>query len=82
MSRFDELKGQIKQGIGSLTGNKTMKREGEAEATRAKVEREVEGAVDQAVGKAQQTLGSVTDDAETEAEGKVREAEGDVKRSG
>ncbi len=81
-SRIDEIKGKVKQSVGSLTGNDEMEREGQAEETRAKVERETEGAADQTVGKAQETWGEVTDDEETEAEGRARQVEGDVKRAG
>ena len=80
--RIDELQGQIKKGIGSLTGNEEMKREGEAQEQAAKVKREVEGAVDQGVGKAQESIGKATDDTQTELEGKARQAEGDIKRTG
>jgi len=80
--RIDELQGQIKKGIGSLTGNEEMQREGEAQEQAAKLKREAEGAVDQGVGKAQETIGEATDDTQTELEGKVRQAEGDIKRSG
>lgn len=80
--RVDELKGKIKEGVGDLTGDEQMQREGEAEATAAKMERESEGAMDKGIGKAQETWGDVTDDHETEAEGKARQFEGDVKRAG
>ena len=80
--RIDELQGQIKKGIGSLTGNEEMKREGEAQEQAAKVKREAEGAIDQGVGKAQEVVGDATDDTRTELEGKARQAEGDIKRAG
>ena len=80
--RIDEAKGEIKKGIGDLTGNEEMEREGKAEAERARLEREAEGAVDQGVGKAQETWGDLTDDPETEAKGKARQVEGDIKRAG
>jgi uncharacterized protein YjbJ (UPF0337 family) len=80
--RIDEAKGNIKKGVGDLTGDDEMKREGEAEATTAKAKREAEGAVDQGVGKAQEAWGNATDDPETEAEGKARQAEGAAKRAG
>lgn len=82
MSRIDELQGQIKKGLGSLTGNEDMKREGEAQEETAKVERESEGAVDQGVGKAKETWGDATDDTKTELEGQAQQTEGDVKRTG
>lgn len=81
-NRMDELQGQIKKGLGSLTGNDDMKREGEAQEEQAKIERETEGAVDQGVGKVQEGVGNVTDDKETELKGKARQVEGDAKRTG
>jgi len=81
-TRVDEIKGKVKQGVGSLTGNDDLAREGEAEATRAKVEREAEGMVDQAVGSVQEKIGDITDDQKTELEGKARKVEGDIKRQG
>jgi uncharacterized protein YjbJ (UPF0337 family) len=81
-SRVDEIKGQAKEGIGNLTGNDDMAREGEAEATAAKARREAEGAVDQTVGKVEEAWGKATEDPETEASGKARQAEGDLKRTG
>lgn len=80
--RIKEAKGQVKKGVGSLTGNEEMKREGEAEAEAAKLQREAEGTVDKAVGTAQEKVGDVTDDTETEVKGKARQAEGDIKRTG
>lgn len=81
-SRIDEIKGKVKQSVGSLTGNDDMEREGEAEANVAKAEREVEGTVDQTVGSAKETVGDLTDDPELELEGKARKTEGDIKRAG
>lgn len=82
MSRLDEMKGQMKQGVGTLTGDDDMRHEGQAEAEAAKLERETEGAADKGVGKAQETAGSMTDDRETELKGKARQAEGDIERTG
>ena len=81
-NRIDELQGQIKKGLGSLTGKDDMKREGEAQEEQAKLEREAEGAVDQGAGKVQEGVGNVTDDKETEFKGKARQVEGDAKRAG
>jgi uncharacterized protein YjbJ (UPF0337 family) len=81
-NRMDELQGQIKQGLGTLTGNEEQKREGQAEAEKARVQREAEGAVDQAAGTVQEKAGDVTDDREAELQGKARQAEGEIKRTG
>ncbi|MEX1295388.1 MAG: CsbD family protein [Candidatus Limnocylindrales bacterium] len=81
-NRIDEIQGQIKRSLGSLTGNEDMAREGEAQAEQARVERETEGAIDQGLGKAQETVGDVTGDTEMELKGKARQAEGEIKRTG
>jgi uncharacterized protein YjbJ (UPF0337 family) len=81
-SRVDEIKGKVKQSIGSLTGNDDTAREGEAEATKAKAEREAGGMVDQTVGTVEEKVGQVTDDKQTELEGKGRKIEGDIERTG
>lgn len=81
-NRTDELQGQIKQGVGSLTGNEEMEREGAAQAEQARLKREAEGAIDKAAGTVEETVGDVTDDTETELKGKARQLEGDAKRAG
>jgi uncharacterized membrane protein YhiD involved in acid resistance len=80
--RLREAKGEVKKGVGSLTGNKEMEYEGEAEAEAAKFERETEGAVDKGTGKVEETIGDLTGDTETEYKGKGRQVEGDIKRAG
>ena len=57
--RIDELQGKTKEGVGNLTGNEGMAREGEAEADAAKLQRETEGAIDKGVGKVQEIVGDV-----------------------
>lgn len=81
-NRMDELQGQIKQGLGTLTGNEDMERDGAMQSEKARMEREAEGAVDQAAGAVEEKVGDVADDPETELKGKARQAEGDVKRAG
>ena len=81
-NRTDELQGQIKQGVGSLTGNEEMEREGAAQAEQARLKRETEGAIDKAAGTVEETVGDVTDDTKTELKGKARQLEGDAKRAG
>jgi uncharacterized protein YjbJ (UPF0337 family) len=80
--RIDELQGRTKEGVGNLTGNEGMAREGKAEADAAKFERETEGAIDKGVGKVQETVGDVIDDEDMEARGQARQVEGDIKRAG
>jgi uncharacterized protein YjbJ (UPF0337 family) len=81
-NRMDELQGQIKQGLGTLTGNEDMERDGAMQSEKARMEREAEGAVDQAAGAVEEKAGDLTDDPETKLKGKARQAEGDIKRAG
>lgn len=81
-NRMDELKGQTKETIGGLTGNEEMEREGQAEKTAAKMEREAEGAADQVGGKVKEKVGELTDDEQTQAEGELQQKQGDAKRAG
>jgi uncharacterized protein YjbJ (UPF0337 family) len=48
--RADELKGDIKEGLGKVTGNERLEAEGKAEHDAAKAERETKGATNQAKG--------------------------------
>lgn len=80
--RVDEVKGRTKEGLGNLTGNENMAREGQAEAEWAKAKRETEGAIDKGVGKAQETVGDLIDDEDMEARGQGRQLEGSIKSAG
>ncbi len=80
--RIEELQGQIKQGVGALTGNGAMEREGATQSEKARTQRKADGVIDQAVGTVEEKVGDVTDDTETELAGKARQVEGDIKRAG
>lgn len=80
--RVDELEGRTKQGVGTLTRDEDLAREGKTEADMAKLKRETEGAIDQGVGRAQEVTGDILDDDDMEARGKARQMEGDLKRAG
>ncbi len=81
-NRIDELQGQIKKGVGSLTGNEEMERDGAAQTEEARLKREAEGTLDQAAGTVEEKVGDVTGDTETELKGKARQVEGDIERTG
>ncbi len=81
-NRTDELQGHIKQGLGRLTGNEEMERDGSGQVEKARVQRQAEGAVDKAAGTVEEAVGDVAGDTETELKGKARQVEGDVKRAG
>jgi uncharacterized protein YjbJ (UPF0337 family) len=46
--RVDELKGNVKEGFGKLTGDERLEAEGDAQADAAKARQETKGAIRQA----------------------------------
>ncbi len=80
--RIQETKGNVKEGIGKMTGNRDMEAEGRAEHDTAKARREVKGAANQAKGSVEQGLGRVTGDDETRARGTADRIKGDTQRTG
>ena len=45
-NKFDEIKGSVKEGLGKLTGDKSLEGEGLAEQVVSKVKDAAEGAID------------------------------------
>ena len=80
--RIDEAKGNIKEGVGKLTGNERMEAEGRAEHDTAKARREVKGTGNQVKGNVEEGLGRVTGDDETRARGTADRIKGDTQRTG
>jgi len=80
--RMDEAKGNIKEGIGKLTGDTEMQAEGRTERDTAKAKREVKGAANEVKGKVEEGLGKVTGDDETRARGMADRVKGDTERAG
>jgi uncharacterized protein YjbJ (UPF0337 family) len=80
--RIDEAKGNIKEGVGKLTGDTDMQAEGEAEKDTAKAKREVKGAANTIKGNVEEGLGKVTGDDETRARGMADRIKGDTERAG
>ena len=81
-NRIVELQGQIKQGLGTLTSNEELERDGAAQTEQARSKRETDGAIDQAAGTVEEKVGDVTGDTETELKGKARQVEGNIERTG
>ena len=77
----DELKGNIKEGMGKLTGNERMEAEGKAEKDLAKTKRKIEGAGDRLGGTMKEGLGKMAGDRSTELEGKIQKEKGRIKGS-
>ncbi|MDQ3811598.1 MAG: CsbD family protein [Chloroflexota bacterium] len=79
--RMDELKGNIKEGAGKLTGDADLEAEGRGEQTIAGAKRDVKGAADQAQGAAKETIGKLADDERTQAEGTADRFRGEAKQT-
>jgi uncharacterized protein YjbJ (UPF0337 family) len=80
--RLDEMKGDIKEGVGKVTGNRDLEAEGRAEHDTAKARRETKGAAKQVKGSVEEGLGKVTGDEETRARGTADRIRGDTERAG
>ncbi|HLH26988.1 MAG TPA: CsbD family protein [Chloroflexota bacterium] len=80
--RVDELKGNVKEDWGKLTGNERVEAEGRAEADKARTMRETKGAVEQAGGSVKEGVGQLIGDERLEAEGKADRLSGKAKQSG
>ncbi len=80
--RADELKGNLKEGVGKITGNERLEAEGDAEAKGAKARRETKGTLRQAGGTLKEGIGKLTGDEATEAEGKADRLRGKTERTG
>jgi uncharacterized protein YjbJ (UPF0337 family) len=80
--RMHEIKGNIKQGVGKVTGNEQMEAEGRAEHDTAHAAREAKGMGNQVKGRIEEGVGRVTGDEATEARGVADRLKGDTQRAG
>jgi len=80
--RIDELKGNLKQGVGKMTGNTDLEAEGKAQHDAAKASREIKGAGNQIKGHVEEGVGKMTGDEETRARGTADRLKGDSQRAG
>jgi uncharacterized protein YjbJ (UPF0337 family) len=80
--RLDEMKGNIKEDVGKITGNRDMQAEGRAERDTAKAKRNAKGIGNQVKGNIEEGIGKVTGDDETRARGTADRLRGDTQRTG
>jgi uncharacterized protein YjbJ (UPF0337 family) len=80
--RMDELKGNLKQGVGRMTGDTDLEAEGKAEHDTAKASREIKGAGNQIKGHLEEGVGKLTGDEQTRAKGLADRLKGDSQRAG
>jgi len=80
--RMDEFKGNVKKGLGDLTGNRRLEAEGGAQSDDARAKRKTKGAVREAGGAVKEGFGKLTGDESTQAEGKADRLRGKAERTG
>ena len=77
---MDELKGDLKQGAGKITGNRRLRAEGEADANAARAKRRVKGSLREAGGQLKEGVGKITGNKSMEAKGKTERRVGESDR--
>jgi uncharacterized protein YjbJ (UPF0337 family) len=84
----DELVGNIKQGVGNLTGNEQMQAEGQAHETQGEARQEAaktvgtaRGMGEEAKGNVKQTTGDLLGNEQMQAEGNVDELKGETRQT-
>jgi uncharacterized protein YjbJ (UPF0337 family) len=80
--RIDEAKGNIKEGVGKLTGNEELEAEGAVDSEAARAQRNVKGVGNQVAGSVKSAAGELTGDARLRAEGEADRLKGDTQRTG
>lgn len=80
--RIDELKGDVKEGLGNLTGNKRLEAEGEVQSDAARAKRKTKGALREAGGAVKEGFGKLTGDEVTQAEGTAEKLRGKAEQTG
>jgi uncharacterized protein YjbJ (UPF0337 family) len=80
--RLDELKGDVKKGVGALTGNKRLEAQGGVQSDDARSKRKTKGAVREAGGAVKEGFGNLTGDEGTQAEGTAERLRGKAERAG
>jgi uncharacterized protein YjbJ (UPF0337 family) len=77
-----EIKGNVKQGVGKVTGNEELEAEGRVEHDSAHAAREAKGMGNQVKGRVEEGVGRMTGDEDTEARGMADRLKGDTQRAG
>jgi uncharacterized protein YjbJ (UPF0337 family) len=80
--RMQEMKGNVKKGVGKVTGDEELEAEGEVEHDSARAARKAKGLGNQVKGHAEEGLGKVTGDEELRTRGLADRVKGDAERTG
>jgi len=79
--RVDELTGNVKKGLGDLTGDKRLETEGKVQSENARAKRKTRAAVREAGGAVKEGIGKLTGDEATQAEGTAERLRGKAERT-
>jgi uncharacterized protein YjbJ (UPF0337 family) len=79
--RLDELKGNVKKGLGRAAGSPGLESEGAAEAGAARTRRKVGGLGDEVGGALKEAAGKATGSPGLEVEGKADRVKGRARRA-
>ena len=79
--RIDELKGNLKEGLGHLTGNERLEVEGEVQAEAARARRKTSGVLREAAGTVKEGIGKLTGNEVTEVEGTAEKLRGQAEQA-
>jgi uncharacterized protein YjbJ (UPF0337 family) len=80
--RLDELKGNLKEGVGEVTGNRRLEAEGETEADTARAKRKTKGALSETGGSVKEGIGRALGSERLEAEDAADRLKGKAERKG
>ncbi|KAJ3178033.1 hypothetical protein HDU87_003811 [Geranomyces variabilis] len=85
--KIEEITGSVRETVGKVTGNQSMRADGAAQSARGTAEIEgvkaanyASGALDSAGGAIKKNLGSAINNQQMQAEGAATQAKGDLKR--
>lgn len=79
-ARGDELKGGIKEGLGKLTDDESLEREGRSQKKMARAQRKAGGALSEAKGSVKKAAGEALDSPSLKAEGEADRVRGRAER--
>lgn len=79
--RMDELKGNLKQGAGRVTGDTEMEAEGKAQHDTAEASRKLKGGATELKGNVEEGLGKMSGDEEVRERGVVDKLKGKLDRA-
>jgi len=77
---MDEMKGNVKEGVGKVTGNERMEAEGRAEHDTAEASRKTKGAGTEIKGHVEEGLGHVSGDEDMRERGLADQLKGKIDR--